>query len=216
MARGVARSTRGGQGRRRISTGLDFENPRTRNRINRFFTPAQQRGDFTDTRSRPQVIAETARRGGRTGNAGGGSTGNAGGGSTRGGIANVARGIGGGQGTPRRMRIGFDAYNDTPARRRNRLNRYSTAEFLDPTSRRTMREARRSGLTANAGGGGGRTGNAGGGSTSGDPHQNRGSRRAASATAPTPAVRPRPSEARAARGQLIKQIANRRRSQRAA
>ena len=68
----------------------------------------------------------------------------------------------------------------------------------------------------NAGGGGGRTGNAGGGSTSGDPHQNRGSRRAASATAPTPAVRPRPSEARAARGQLIKQIANRRRSQRAA
>jgi hypothetical protein len=133
MARGVARSTRGGQGRRRISTGLDFENPRTRNRINRFFTPAQQRGDFTDPRTRPQVIAETARRGGRTGNAGGG-----------------------------------------------------------------------------------RTGNAGGGSTSGDPHQNRGSRRAASATAPTPAVRPRPSEARAARGQLIKQIANRRRSQRAA
>ena len=63
-------------------------------------------------------------------------------------------------------------------------------------------------------------GNAGGGSTSGDPHQNRGSRRAASATSPAPAVRPRPSEARAARGQLIRQIANRRqnarRSQRAA
>jgi hypothetical protein len=139
MARGVARSTRGGQGRRRISTGLDFENPRTRNRINRFFTPAQQRGDFTDTRSRPQVIAETARRGGSSG--------------------------------------------------------------------LTIDETRR-----------GRTGNAGGGSTSGDPHQNRGSRRAASATAPTPAVRPRPSEARAARGQLIRQISNRtqnaRRSQR--
>ncbi len=227
MARGVARSTRGGQGgrTRRIKTGFDpYSVPRTLNRINRLMTPAQRGGDFTDPRTRPQVIAETARRGGRTGNAGGGrtgnagggSTGNAGGGSTRGGIANVARGIGGGQGTPRRMRIGFDAYNDTPARRRNRLNRYSTAEFLDPTSRRTMREARRSGLTANAGGGGGRTGNAGGGSTSGDPHQNRGSRRAASATAPTPAVRPRPSEARAARGQLIKQIANRRRSQRAA
>ena len=211
MARGVARSTRGGQGgrTRRIKTGFDpYSVPRTLNRINRLMTPAQRGGDFTDPRTRPQVIAETARRGGRTGNAGGGST--------RGGIANVARGIGGGQGTPRRMRIGFDAYNDTPARRRNRLNRYSTAEFLDPTSRRTMREARRSGLTANAGGGGGRTGNAGGGSTSGDPHQNRGSRRAASATAPTPAVRPRPSEARAARGQLIKQIANRRRSQRAA
>jgi hypothetical protein len=63
-------------------------------------------------------------------------------------------------------------------------------------------------------------GNAGGGSTSGDPYQNRGSRRAASATGPAPAVRPRPSEARAARGQLIRQIANRRqnarRSQRAA
>jgi hypothetical protein len=63
-------------------------------------------------------------------------------------------------------------------------------------------------------------GNAGGGSTSGDPHQNRGSRRAASATGLAPAVRPRPSEARAARGQLIRQIANRRqnarRSQRAA
>jgi hypothetical protein len=71
----------------------------------------------------------------------------------------------------------------------------------------------------NAGGGGGiRTGNAGGGSTSGDPNKSRGSRRAASATAPTPAVRPRPSEARAARGQLIRQISNRtqnaRRSQR--
>ena len=130
MARGVARSTRGRRGTPRIRTGFDPENPRTRNRVNRFITPAQQRGDFTDLRSRPQVIAETARRGG------------------------------------------------------------------------------------------GRTGNAGGGSTSGDPNKNKGSRRAASATGPAPAVRPRPSEARAARGQLIRQIANRRqnarRSQRAA
>jgi hypothetical protein len=128
----------------------------------------------------------------------------------------VARGTRGGQ-SRRQIRIGFDAYNDTPARRGNRLNRYSTAEFPDPTSRRTMREARRSGLTIDETRRG-RTGNAGGGSTSGDPHQNRGSRRAASATAPTPAVRPRPSEARAARGQLIRQISNRtqnaRRSQR--
>jgi hypothetical protein len=128
MARGVARSTRGGQGRRQIRIGFDPYNvPRALNRINRLMTPAQRRGDFTDQRTRPQVIAETARRG---------------------------------------------------------------------TS------------------GGGRTGNAGGGSTSGDPNKSRGSRRAASATAPTPAVRPRPSEARAARGQLIRQIANRRQNAR--
>jgi hypothetical protein len=128
----------------------------------------------------------------------------------------VARSTRGGQGR-RRMRLGFDTYSDTPARRGNRLNRYSTAKFLDETSKRKMREARRgtsgSGLTIDETLRG-RTGNAGGGSTSGDPHQNRGSRRAASATAPTPAVRPRPSEARAARGQLIKQIANRRQNAR--
>lgn len=144
MARGVARSTRGGQGGRRISTGFDPENPARRvNRINRLLTPAQRRGDFTDTRTRPQVIAETARRG----TSGGGS-----------------------------------------------------GLTIDETQRGRTRR--------------GRTGNAGGGSTSGDPHQNRGSRRAASATAPTPAVRPRPSEARAARGQLIRQIANRRQNAR--
>ncbi len=194
MARGVARSTRGGQGRRRISTGFDPYNvPRALNRINRLMTPAQRRGDFTDQRTRPQVIAETARRG----TSGGGRTGNAGGGSTRGGIANVARGIGGGQGR-RTIRAGSGSANQLQRILQGRRNFDGS-----PTG-------------GNAGGGGGRTGNAGGGSTSGDPHQNRGSRRAASATAPTPAVRPRPSEARAARGQLIKQIANRRRSQRAA
>ena len=130
----------------------------------------------------------------------------------------VARGIRGRQGRGS-IRVGFDAYNDNPARRGNRLNRFGTAKFLDETSRRAITTARRG---TSGGGGGltidetrrGRTGNAGGGSTSGDPHQNRGSRRAASATAPTPAVRPRPSEARAARGQLIRQIANRRQNAR--
>ncbi len=200
MARGVARSTRGGQGgrTRRIKTGFDpYSVPRTLNRINRLMTPAQRGGDFTDPRTRPQVIAETARRGGRTGNAGGGSTrgGIAGGGSTRGGIANVARGIGGGQGR-RTIRAGSGSANQLQRILQGRRNFDGS-----PTG-------------GNAGGGGGRTGNAGGGSTSGDPHQNRGSRRAASATAPTPAVRPRPSEARAARGQLIRQIANRRQNAR--
>ena len=135
MARGVVRSTRGGRGTPRIR--LDGNDPyRRSNRINRFLTADQQRGDFTDSRSRPNIIAATARRG----TSGSGLT-------------------------------------------------------IDETRR-------------------GRTGNAGGGSTSGDPHQNRGSRRAASATGPTPAVRPRPSEARAARGQLIRQIANRRQNAR--
>jgi hypothetical protein len=208
MARGAARSTRGGQGGRRISTGFDPENPARRvNRINRFLTPAQRRGDFTDTRTRPQVIAETARRG----TSGGGRTGNAGGGIIS--AIRNARNVRPGGGD-RRIRTGFDPENP---RTRNRINRFLTpaqqrGDFTDTRSRRTViaETARR----------GGRTGNAGGGSTSGDPHQNRGSRRAASATGPTPAVRPRPSEARAARGQLIRQIANRRqnarRSQRAA
>jgi hypothetical protein len=213
MARGVARSTRGGQGRRRISTGFDpYSVPRNLNRINRLMTPAQRRGDFTDPRSRPQVIAETARRGGSTGNAGGGGgiRTPASGTRRRGGGLNAIRNArnvrpGGGD---RRIRTGFDPENP---RTRNRINRFMTAEqqrgdFTDLRSRpRVIAETARRG---------GRTGNAGGGSTSGDPQQSRGSRRAASVTAPTPAVRPRPSEARAARGQLIRQIANRRQNAR--
>ena len=137
----------------------------------------------------------------------------------------VARGIRGRRGTPR-IRLGFAPLEDTPARFDNRQNRYLTAEqqrgdFTE--SRRRPQIIAATARRGTSGGGGaltidetrrGRTGNAGGGSTSGDPHQNRGSRRAASATAPTPAVRPRPSEARAARGQLIRQIANRRQNAR--
>ena len=121
-------------------------------------------------------------------------------------VNRVNRGIGGGQGR-RTMRAGQGSANMLQRILQGKRN------FGGPPT------------GGNAGGtaaqrGGSRTGNAGGGSTSGDPHQNRGSRRAASATGPAPAVRPRPSEARAARGQLIRQIANRRqnarRSQRAA
>jgi len=50
-------------------------------------------------------------------------------------------------------------------------------------------------------------GNAGGGKKSSDNSKNRGSRTAAATAAPAPAVRP--SEARVARGQLIRQIAAR-------
>ena len=159
-------------------------------------------------------------------------------------VTRVTRGIGGGQG---RRRISTSRGNGDIADR-NRLRRSLTAEqqrgdFSNPICRASLRRitalrGRSDGSsitrgTGNAGSTGNaastastaaRTGssggNAGGGSTSGDPHQNRGSRRAASATGPAPAVRPRPSEARAARGQLIRQIANRtqnaRRSQRAA
>ena len=156
-------------------------------------------------------------------------------------VTRVTRGIGGGQG---RRRISTSRGNGDIADR-NRLRRSLTAEqqrgdFSNPIGRASLRRmtalrGRSDGSitrgitrgTGNAGGTGSTTartgssgGNAGGGSTSGDPHQNRGSRRAASATGPAPAVRPRPSEARAARGQLIRQIANRRqnarRSQRAA
>ena len=154
-------------------------------------------------------------------------------------VTRVTRGIGGGQG---RRRISTSRGNGDIADR-NRLRRSLTAEqqrgdFSNPIGRASLRRMTalrgRSdgsitrGITRGNAGGTGSTaartgssgGNAGGGSTSGDPHQNRGSRRAASATGPAPAVRPRPSEARAARGQLIRQIANRRqnarRSQRAA
>jgi hypothetical protein len=161
-------------------------------------------------------------------------------------VTRVTRGIGGIGGGQGRRRISTSRGNGDIADR-NRLRRSLTAEqqrgdFSNPIGRASLRRmtalrGRSDGSitrgTGNAGGTGNaastastaaRTGssggNAGGGSTSGDPYQNRGSRRAASATGPAPAVRPRPSEARAARGQLIRQIANRRqnarRSQRAA
>jgi hypothetical protein len=154
-------------------------------------------------------------------------------------VTRVTRGIGGIGGGQGRRRISTSRGNGDIADR-NRLRRSLTAEqqrgdFSNPIGRASLRRMTalrgRSdgsitrGITrGNAGSTTARTGssggNAGGGSTSGDPYQNRGSRRAASATGPAPAVRPRPSEARAARGQLIRQIANRRqnarRSQRAA
>lgn len=160
-------------------------------------------------------------------------------------VTRVTRGIGGIGGGQGRRRISTSRGNGDIADR-NRLRRSLTAEqqrgdFSNPIGRASLRRMTalrgRSdgsitrGITRGNAGGTGSTastaartgssgGNAGGGSTSGDPHQNRGSRRAASATGPAPAVRPRPSEARAARGQLIRQIANRtqnaRRSQRAA
>jgi hypothetical protein len=162
-------------------------------------------------------------------------------------VTRVTRGIGGGQG---RRRISTSRGNgdiaDRNRLRRSLTAEQQRGDFSNPIGRASLRRmtalrGRSDGSitrgitrgTGNAGGTGNaastastaaRTGssggNAGGGSTSGDPHQNRGSRRAASATSPAPAVRPRPSEARAARGQLIRQIANRRqnarRSQRAA
>jgi hypothetical protein len=158
MARGVNRSTRGGQGRRRISTSRGNGDIADRNRLRRSLTAEQQRGDFSNPIGRASLRRMTALRGRSDGS--------------------ITRGI-------------------------TRGNAGGTASTASTAAR-----------TGSSGG------NAGGGSTSGDPHQNRGSRRAASATGPAPAVRPRPSEARAARGQLIRQIANRRqnarRSQRAA
>jgi hypothetical protein len=126
-------------------------------------------------------------------------------------VNRVNRGIGGGQGR-RTMRAGQGSANMLQRILQGKRNFGGT-----PTGGNAGGTASTASTAARTGSSGG---NAGGGSTSGDPHQNRGSRRAASATSPAPAVRPRPSEARAARGQLIRQIANRRqnarRSQRAA
>jgi hypothetical protein len=123
-------------------------------------------------------------------------------------VNRVNRGIGGGQGR-RTMRAGQGSANMLQRILQGKRNFGGP-----PTGGKAGGTASTAARTGSSGG------NAGGGSTSGDPHQNRGSRRAASATSPAPAVRPRPSEARAARGQLIRQIANRRqnarRSQRAA
>ena len=144
-------------------------------------------------------------------------------------VTRVTRGIGGGQGR-RTMRAGQGSANMLQRILQGKRNFGGPPTGGNAGGTAAQRGGSR---TGNAGGTGNaastastaaRTGssggNAGGGSTSGDPHQNRGSRRAASATSPAPAVRPRPSEARAARGQLIRQIANRRqnarRSQRAA
>jgi hypothetical protein len=135
-------------------------------------------------------------------------------------VTRVTRGIGGGQGR-RTMRAEQGSANMLQRMRQGKRNFDGPPTGGNAGGTAAQRGGSR---TGNAGGTAARTGssggNAGGGSTSGDPYQNRGSRRAASATGPAPAVRPRPSEARAARGQLIRQIANRRqnarRSQRAA
>ena len=221
MARGVARSTRGGQGRRTINarTGNDanrISRKRSRARGSQRQAERLYRQNRADQRANRLLEKGVDVRTGRTFN-------------PRRGNLNAATG------NPARQ---TDRVLVTPApgtrRREGELNAIRNARNVRPGGGdRRIRTGPENPRTGNAGGGSGtastasttaRTGssggNAGGGSTSGDPHQNRGSRRAASATSPAPAVRPRPSEARAARGQLIRQIANRRqnarRSQRAA
>ena len=221
MARGVARSTRGGQGGRTINarTGNDanrISRKRSRARGSQRQAERLYRQNRADQRANRLLEKGVDVRTGRT--------------------FNPARGnLNAATGNPARQ---TDRVLVTPApgtrRREGELNAIRNARNVRPGGGdRRIRTGPENPRTGNAGGGSGtaitasttaRTGssggNAGGGSTSGDPHQNRGSRRTASATSPAPAVRPRPSEARAARGQLIRQIANRRqnarRSQRAA
>jgi hypothetical protein len=224
MARGVARSTRGGQGGRTINarTGNDanrISRKRSRARGSQRQAERLYRQNRADQRANRLLEKGVDVRTGRT--------------------FNPARGnLNAATGNPARQ---TDRVLVTPApgtrRREGELNAIRNARNVRPGGGdRRIRTGPENPRTGNAGGtaaqrGGSGTastaartrssgGNAGGGSTSGDPHQNRGSRRAASATSPAPAVRPRPSEARAARGQLIRQIANRRqnarRSQRAA
>jgi hypothetical protein len=177
MARGVVRSTRGGQGRRTISarSGNDA------NRIARKRSLARgsqrqaeriYRQDRADQRANRLLEKGVDIRTGRTFNPTGGNL-------------NAATG------NPARQ---TDRVLVTPApgtrRRGGGLNAIRNARNVRPGggNRRLRRETSGSGLTIDETRRG-RTGNAGGGSTSGDPYQNRGSRRAASATGPTPAVR---------------------------
>ncbi len=245
MARGVARSTRGGQGGRTINarTGNDANRiARKRSKARGSQRKAERiyRQNRADQRANRLAEKGVDIRTGRTFKPTGGNlnaaTGNparqtdrvlvtpAPGDRRRGGGLNAirnARNARGGQGR-RTISAGSGSANQLQRILQGRRNfdGSPTGGNAGGGGGRTGNAG--GGSTGNAGGGstgnagGGSTGNPGGGSTSGDPHQNRGSRRAASATAPTPAVRPRPSEARAARGQLIKQMANRRRSQRAA
>ena len=198
MARGVARSTRGGQGGRTINarTGNDanrISRKRSRARGSQRQAERLYRQNRADQRANRLLEKGVDVRTGRTFN-------------PRRGNLNAATG------NPARQ---TDRVLVTPApgtrRREGELNAIRNARNVRPGGGdRRIRTGPENP----------RTGNAGGGSTSGDPNKNKGSRRAASATGPAPAVRPRPSEARAARGQLIRQIANRtqnaRRSQRAA
>lgn len=209
MARGVARGARGGEGRRTINARYGND----ANRIARKRSQARgsqrqaerlYRQNRADRRANRLLEKGVDLRGGR--------------------ISDPVRGnLNAATGFPARQ---TDRVLITPApgdrRRGGGLNAIRSARNVRPGG--GDRRLRRATATGNARGDNPpptpATGNAGGGSTSGDPNKNRGSRRAASATGPAPAVRPRPSEARAARGQLIRQIATRRqnarRSQRAA
>ena len=225
MARGVARSTRGGQGRRTINarTGNNanrISRKRSRARGSQRKAERLYRQNRADQRANRLLEKGVDVRTGRTFN-------------PRRGNLNAATG------NPAQQ---TDRVLVTPApgtrRREGELNAIRNARNVRPGGGdRRIRTGPENPRTGNAGGGSGtaitasttaRTGssggNAGGGSTSGDPHQNRGSRKAASATGPAPVVRPRTSEARAearaARLQPTRQIVNRRvnarRSQRAA
>jgi hypothetical protein len=193
MARGVARSIRGGQGRRTI-------NARTGNDANRI---ARKRSQARGSQRQAERLYRQNRADQRTNRLL-----QKGVDIRRGRVSNPVSGnLNAATGFPARQ---TDRVLVTPApgdrRRGGGLNAIRNARNVRPGGGdRRIR-------TGNAGGGS--TGNAGGGSTSSDPNKNKGSRRAASVTAPTPAVRPRPSEARAARGQLIRQIANRRQNAR--